>query len=58
MIDVDQLRATIGATPGNKIAVDREQLLLISRELALGNAARLALAGGQPVPALRSEQRA
>lgn len=57
MIDVDRLRATIDATDGAKIAVDRQQLLLISRELALGNAARMALAGHRPAPTVFAEKR-
>lgn len=43
MIDIAQFRASIAATAGDVIAVDRAQLLEIARELARGNAARLAL---------------
>lgn len=42
MIDVAHLKSTIASLPGGAVIVSREQLDLITRELELGNAARMA----------------
>lgn len=41
MIDVDKLKAFVAGQVGEQIAIRREDLLELCRELELGNAARV-----------------
>ena len=56
MIDAGALGASLAAVPGDRIVVDRKQLEAIQRELALGNAARRALAIQRPKAERRSRK--